>query len=103
MRIARSAISETTGLRTHCVEAEVLLAVADHDPALVGLPHRDETPLSQIACVLVSEGVGIAIVDPFSASEFVGRIVARPLRPERGRKAERPARSRGWRPSARTH
>lgn len=41
-----------------------------------------ETPLSQIACVLVSEGVGIAIVDPFSASEFVGRLVARPLRPE---------------------
>jgi hypothetical protein len=38
--------------------------------------------LSQIACVLVSEGVGIAIVDPFSASEFVGRLVARPLRPE---------------------
>jgi DNA-binding transcriptional LysR family regulator len=41
-----------------------------------------ETPLSQIACALVAEGVGIAVVDPFSASEFVGRkLVARPLRP----------------------
>jgi DNA-binding transcriptional LysR family regulator len=42
-----------------------------------------ETPLSHIACVLVSQGVGIAVVDPFSASEFIGRdLVIRPLRPE---------------------
>jgi DNA-binding transcriptional LysR family regulator len=42
-----------------------------------------ETPLSHIACVLVCEGVGIAVVDPFSASEFLDRgLVARPLRPE---------------------
>ena len=41
-----------------------------------------ETSLSSIACVFVSEGMGIAIVDPFSVSEFVGRnIVARPLEP----------------------
>jgi DNA-binding transcriptional LysR family regulator len=41
-----------------------------------------ETPLSQIACVLVAEGVGIALVDPFSASEFIGsELVARPLKP----------------------
>jgi DNA-binding transcriptional LysR family regulator len=41
-----------------------------------------ETSLSSIACVLVSEGMGIAIVDPFSVSEFVGRgVVARPLEP----------------------
>ena len=54
------------------------------DAALGDVPRSVpvETPLSHIACALVSEGVGIAIVDPFSASEFVGRgIVARPLRP----------------------
>ncbi|HEX2137598.1 MAG TPA: LysR family transcriptional regulator, partial [Microvirga sp.] len=55
------------------------------DAALGDIPRSVlvETPLSQIACVLVSEGIGIGIVDPFSASEFVGRgLVARPLRPE---------------------
>jgi DNA-binding transcriptional LysR family regulator len=41
-----------------------------------------ETPLSTIACVLASEGAGIAIVDPFSASEFLGKSVAvRPFEP----------------------
>ena len=40
------------------------------------------TPASELACVLVSESAGVAIVDPFSASEFVGRgIVLRPLKP----------------------
>jgi DNA-binding transcriptional LysR family regulator len=32
-----------------------------------------ETSLSTIACTLVSEGIGVAIVDPFSGSEFVGK------------------------------
>jgi DNA-binding transcriptional LysR family regulator len=41
-----------------------------------------ETPLASIACVFVSEGMGVAIVDPFSASEFVGKgIVLRPFVP----------------------
>lgn len=41
-----------------------------------------ETPLSSAACVFVTEGAGIAIVDPFSASEFVGRgVVLRPFKP----------------------
>ena len=41
-----------------------------------------ETPQSTIACILVSEGAGVAIVDPFSASEFVGRgVVLRPFDP----------------------
>jgi DNA-binding transcriptional LysR family regulator len=41
-----------------------------------------ETPLSTIACVFVSEGMGVAIVDPFSAAEFVGRsVVLRPFEP----------------------
>jgi DNA-binding transcriptional LysR family regulator len=41
-----------------------------------------ETPLATMACVLVSEGMGVAIVDPFSASEFVGKgVVLRPFEP----------------------
>jgi len=43
---------------------------------------RIETPLSTIACVLASEDAGIAIVDPFSASEFAGKgVVVRPFEP----------------------
>ena len=43
---------------------------------------RIDTSLSTIACVLASEGAGIAIVDPFSASEFAGRgMVVRRLEP----------------------
>jgi DNA-binding transcriptional LysR family regulator len=34
---------------------------------------RIETPLSEIACALVATGVGISIVDPFTASEFTRR------------------------------
>lgn len=34
------------------------------------------TPLSGIACSLVAEGAGIALVDPFSASDYAGRGVA---------------------------
>lgn len=41
-----------------------------------------ETPLATIACILVTEGMGVAIVDPFSASEFVGNgLVIRPFEP----------------------
>ncbi len=41
-----------------------------------------ETPLTTIACVLVTEGAGIAIVDRFSASEFAGKgLVIRPFEP----------------------
>ncbi len=40
------------------------------------------TALTTIACVLVSEGAGIAIVDRFSAGEFNGRgLVTRPFYP----------------------
>jgi DNA-binding transcriptional LysR family regulator len=46
--------------------------------ALQAIHHRQviETPLSYVACGLVSEGMGLAVVDPFSASDFVGRGVA---------------------------
>jgi DNA-binding transcriptional LysR family regulator len=52
--------------------------------ALQAVRHRQviDTELSTIACALVSEGTGVAIVDPFSAAEFVGRgLVLRPLEP----------------------
>lgn len=62
------------------------LGVGQHPigAALQSIVYREvmETPLSTIACALVSEGVGAAIVDPFSASEFVGRnVVLRPFEP----------------------
>jgi len=52
--------------------------------ALQSVRHRQviDTELSTIACALVSEGIGVAIVDPFSAAEFVGRgLVLRPFEP----------------------
>lgn len=43
---------------------------------------RIETPLSMIACSLVSTGVGVSIVDPVTAMEYDGRgVVVRPFRP----------------------
>jgi DNA-binding transcriptional LysR family regulator len=43
------------------------------------------TPLSGIACSLVAAGTGVALVDPFSASEYEGRdIVAIPFEPPIG-------------------
>ena len=45
-------------------------------------PHLIDTHIASIACILVSEGMGVAIVDPFSASEYVGRnLVLRPFLP----------------------
>lgn len=39
-----------------------------------------ETQLSQIACLLVCEGAGVSIVDPYSANEYAGRgLVPKPL------------------------
>ena len=41
-----------------------------------------QTPQSMIACTMAAEGAGIAIVDPFSACEFIGRgVVLRRLTP----------------------
>ena len=46
--------------------------------ALTGIERvsRVETPLSEIACGLVAEGVGVSVIDPFAACEFEGRGVA---------------------------
>lgn len=43
---------------------------------------RVETPLSEIACALVASGVGVSIVDPFTAGEYSTRgVVSRPFEP----------------------
>lgn len=52
------------------------------DAALSEVPRSIviETPLSHIACLLVSEGAGVSIVDPYSANEYVERgLVVKPL------------------------
>jgi len=54
------------------------------DTALAGVPRTIslETPLSHIACLLVAEGGGISLVDPYSAAEFLDKgIVAKPFTP----------------------
>jgi DNA-binding transcriptional LysR family regulator len=41
-----------------------------------------ETPLSSVACLLVAEGAGVTVVDPYAASEFAELgLVVRPLVP----------------------
>jgi DNA-binding transcriptional LysR family regulator len=43
---------------------------------------RIETPLSEIACALAGSGVGVALCEPFTATEYDSRgIVARPFEP----------------------
>jgi DNA-binding transcriptional LysR family regulator len=54
------------------------------DTALAGIPRTIllETPLSHIACLLVAEGGGISLVDPYSAKEFLDKgIIAKPFTP----------------------
>ncbi|MGO4525454.1 LysR family transcriptional regulator [Microvirga sp. 2MCAF35] len=54
------------------------------DTALAGIPRTIslETPLSHIACLLVAEGGGVSLVDPYSAAEFLDKgIVAKPFAP----------------------
>ena len=43
---------------------------------------RIETPLSEIACALAGAGAGVALCEPFTATEYATRgIVARPFEP----------------------
>ncbi|WP_431856080.1 LysR substrate-binding domain-containing protein [Azospirillum sp.] len=52
---------------------------ANHD---VSRKQRVETQLTMIACAMVAEGSGVAIVDPFTAQEYQGRgVVIRPFDP----------------------
>jgi DNA-binding transcriptional LysR family regulator len=43
---------------------------------------RAETPLSEIACAMVASGIGVSVVDPFTAAEYATRgVVARTFEP----------------------
>ncbi len=55
------------------------------DAAFGDLPRNivAETPLSQIACIMVCEGIGVSIVDPYAAHEYIGRgLIIRPFKPD---------------------
>ncbi|MBL8326132.1 MAG: LysR family transcriptional regulator [Rubrivivax sp.] len=66
------ALSEPTIFSVH---TDTLLAGIAHDVVAT-------TPLSGIACALVAEGLGVAIVDPFSVADYLGRgVVAVALQP----------------------
>jgi DNA-binding transcriptional LysR family regulator len=76
-RLAASSVIEMSDLRR---EKLIVLTKTPQHPMSIALqsgPFREvvETTFSTIACALAAEGTGIAIVDPFSASEFVGRDV----------------------------
>jgi DNA-binding transcriptional LysR family regulator len=70
-------------------ETVILLTKFQHglhpiEVALQSIRRRSwiDTPLSTIACVLALEGHGVAVVEPFSASDFVGRgLVLRAFEP----------------------
>ena len=52
---------------------------ADHD---VARTMHVETQLTMVACAMVASGVGVSIVDPFTAEEYAGRgITIRPFEP----------------------
>lgn len=57
------------------LRARIDAALAD-----VSRPVVVETPLAHVACILVCEGVGVSVVDPCAADEYVNRgLVIRPL------------------------
>jgi len=79
-------------IRPPDLAAEKMIALSDpllvtySGSSVLGRISREQTvvttPLSGIACELVSQGLGIAIVDPFSVSHYLDRgVVARPFRP----------------------
>lgn len=89
---ARHRLAAKREIRPTDLVAEKMISLSD--PLLVsysgsstlGRISREQTvvttPLSGIACSLVAQGVGIAIVDPFSASDFLDRgVVVRPFKP----------------------
>jgi DNA-binding transcriptional LysR family regulator len=84
--------------------AHPLVALPGHSPAGLSLARilaeagievvpRVKTFLSSAACALVAEGVGIAVVDAFTAEFFAGRLEVRPFLPavDFGFQAIRPA------------
>ena len=80
-------------LRPHDLAAEPFVAIGPTTPSTyrvadvfsaAGITRRIrvETPLSAIACALVASGVGVSIVDPFTASEYEAQgVVARRFEP----------------------
>jgi DNA-binding transcriptional LysR family regulator len=86
-RLARLSVirpEDLAGERLIGVAAQTLFR-SRLDAALGDIPRSIpvETPLSHIACIFVAEGLGVSVVDPFSASEFLGRgAAARRFRPE---------------------
>lgn len=70
-------ISFTSDTRTRHAVDQVFEA-ADVDRV-----KRIETYISEAACALVAEGVGVSLVDPFTAAAFAadGRIITRPFSP----------------------
>ena len=60
MRTARSAIDGDDRLADDGVEAAILLAVADHDAALVGLAHRDHRVVQEGRGLLGDDDLALA-------------------------------------------
>lgn len=63
----------------HLIRVDIATAFATRtEVALSGIPHRGSVRTNwwQSALNLVAEGVGLALVDPVSALEFVGRPIA---------------------------
>lgn len=74
-------------LRPRDLAAEPFIAIGPTTPSTYRLADvfsaagvtrrvRVETPLSAIACALVASGVGVSVVDPFTASEYEAHGVA---------------------------
>lgn len=85
-RLAGRAVVSADDLREERLVLLSRFATGRHpiDVALQSASRRQpvETPLATVACVLVQEGMGVAVVDAFSASEFVGKgLVLRRFEP----------------------
>ncbi|RVD73788.1 MAG: LysR family transcriptional regulator [Mesorhizobium sp.] len=52
------------------------------DDAGVAVGYRFETPFADTACALVAQGLGVSIVDPFSAARWSGKLTIRPFSPQ---------------------
>jgi DNA-binding transcriptional LysR family regulator len=85
-RLAQRAVVRPVDLRDETVILLTKFREGLHpvEVALQSIRRRSwiDTPLSTIACVLALEGQGVAIVEPFSASDFIGRgLVLRAFEP----------------------
>lgn len=79
--------SELEGKRFISFSADTQMRqVIDHEFDSQGIRRKMLTDvyLSEPACILVSRGLGVSIVDPFTAVEFAARgsLVVKPFRPQ---------------------